>query len=64
MDSRDPTPLDRAYRRRLPYMVAGGIALLVGVALLANGPLHGMWAAGAVAVGVVLILLGEFFARH
>jgi hypothetical protein len=45
-------------------MVAGGIALLVGVALLANGPLHGMWAAGAVAVGVVLILLGEFFARH
>ena len=42
----------------------GMIALLVGVALLANGPLHGMWAAGAVAVGVVLILLGEFFARH
>lgn len=61
-DEEDIAAESRAYGRKLPFVAAGALLLLLGVGLLGAGAW--LWAGGAVAVGVTLVVVGEGVGRR
>ena len=62
-DDEDLAAEDRAYRRRFPFMIAGGLILLLGFGLVGAGADKWPYSLAAVIVGILIIIAGEVVAR-
>lgn len=63
-DDEDLKAEERAYARRFPFMMAGGLALLLSLGLVGAGLYKWPYALGGVAIGVFLIAVGDGRARR
>ena len=61
-DDEDLAAEDRAYRRRFPFMIAGGLILLLGFGLVGAGADKWPYSLAAV-MGILIIIAGEVVAR-
>jgi hypothetical protein len=55
---------DRAQARRLPFMMVGGLILLLGLGLVGAGLDKWPYTLGAITIGSVLIAIGELRAKR
>lgn len=63
-DREDIAAESRAYGRRLPFMMAGGLLILLGVGLIGVGLDRWPYVVGVVALGIAAVLIGEWRARR
>jgi hypothetical protein len=63
-DDEDLKAEERAYARRFPFMIVGGLILLLSFGLFGAGLDKWPYALGGVTVGAALIAFGEWRARR
>lgn len=54
----------RAYSRRFPFLLAGGLCILLGLGLLGAGLDKWPFTVGAVALGLAIVVAGEMTAKR
>jgi hypothetical protein len=63
-DDPDLAAENRAYRRRFPFMMGGGLILLLGFGLIGAGLDKWPYSLAAVVIGAAIIAAGEWRARR